>query len=64
METLKVKVAKQELSKVNFQKIIEIATMNFCNACYEQGLSVEEAQRIMTSKQGLDVIAKEASKLI
>jgi len=64
MNTLKLELIKQELSEVNFHKIIEIATMNFSNACHEMGLSVEDARRIMISKEGLDVIAKEAAKLI
>jgi hypothetical protein len=34
--------AKKELSKVDFSKIIEIATKKFTDACYDQGLSVEK----------------------
>ncbi len=55
---------KQELSKVDFSKIVEIATKKFTDACYDMGLSVEDAKRIMISKEGLDVISKEVAKLI
>ena len=55
---------KQELSKVNIYEAIDIATKQFVKSCYDLGLSVEKTQRIMVSKEGLDVIAKEAAKLI
>ena len=64
MKDLKVEQAKKELSKVNLYKIIEIATKKFMAACYAEGLSVEKTKKLMQSKQGLDVIAKEAAKLI
>jgi len=64
MKNLKVEAAKQELSKVNFYKIIEIATKKFIDACYQEGLSIEKTKKLIQSKQGLDVIAKEAAKLI
>ena len=64
MTNTNTETVKQELSKVNFYEIIEIATKKFADACYDMGLSVEDARRIMISKEGLDVIAKEAAKLI
>lgn len=56
--------AKRELSKVNFYEIIEIATKKFTNACYDEGLSIEKTRKLIHSKEGLDIIAKEAAKLI
>lgn len=64
MKNLTVEQVKTELSKVNIYEAIDIATKRFTNACYDLGLSVEQSQRIMGSRQGLDVIAKEAAKLI
>jgi hypothetical protein len=64
MKNLTIEQLKRELSKVNIYEAIDIATKRFTNACYDLGLSVEQSQRIMVSKQGLDVIAKEAAKLI
>ena len=64
MKNLTVEQLKRELSKVNIYEAIDIATKRFTNACYDLGLSVEQSQRIMVSRQGLDVIAKEAAKLI
>jgi hypothetical protein len=64
MKNLRVEQVKTELSKVNIYEAIDIATKRFTNACYDLGLSVEQSQRIMVSRQGLDVIAKEAAKLI
>jgi hypothetical protein len=64
MKNLTVEQVKTELSKVNIYEAIDIATKRFVNACYDLGLSVEQSQRIMVSKQGLDVIAKEVAKLI
>ena len=64
MKNLTVEQVKRELSKVNIYEAIDIATKRFTNACYDLGLSVEQSQRIMVSKQGFDVIAKEAAKLI
>ena len=60
----RVQEAKAELSKGNIYEAIEIATKNFSKACYALGLSVEQSRRIMTSKEGLDTIAKEAAKLM
>ena len=60
----KVEKAKQELSKVEFQNIIAIATKKFTDACYDEGLSVEKTKRLLYSKQGLDIIAKTAAELI
>ena len=59
-----VETAKQELKKVNIYEAIDIATKQFVKSCYDLGLSVEKSKRIMVSKEGLDVIAKEAAKLI
>lgn len=59
-----VETAKQELSKVNFYQIIETVTKQFTDACYDEGLSVEKTKKLLYSKQGLDLIAKEAAKLI
>jgi hypothetical protein len=56
--------AKQELSKVDFQHIIAIATKKFTDACYDEGLSVEKTKQLLYSKQGLDTIAKIAAELI
>ena len=56
--------AKKELSKVDFSKIIELATKKFTDACYDQGLSVEKTKQLLYSKQGLDLIAKTAADLI
>ncbi len=64
MKKVTVETAKKELSKVNFYKIIEIATKKFTDACYDEGLSVEKTKKLLYSKQGLDIIAKEAAKLI
>jgi hypothetical protein len=64
MEKSKVEIVKKELSKVDFYKIIEIATKKFSDACYDEGLSVEKTKKLLYSKQGLDIIAKEAAKLI
>ena len=64
MKNLTIEQVKRELSKVNIYEAIDIATKRFTNACYDLGLSVEQSQRIMVSKQGFDVIAKEAAKLI
>ena len=64
MKNSRTEVVKAELSKVNFYKIIEIATKKITDACYDEGLSVEKTKRILYSKQGLDLIAKEAAKLI
>jgi len=64
MKKVTVETAKQELSKVDFYKIIEIATKKFTNACYDEGLSVEKTKRLLYSKQGLDTIAKIAAELI
>jgi hypothetical protein len=64
MKNLTVEQVKRELSKVNIYEAIDIATKQFTNACYDLGLSVEQSQRIMVSRQGLDVIAKEVAKLI
>lgn len=57
-------LAKQELSKVEFSKIIEIATKKFVDACYEQGLSIEKTEQLLYSAEGLDLIAKTAADLI
>lgn len=59
-----VETAKQELSKVDFQHIIAMATKKFTDACYDEGLSVEKAKQLLYSKQGLDAIAKIAAELI
>jgi hypothetical protein len=59
-----VEKAKQELSKVDFQNIIAIATKKFTDACYDEGLSVEKTKQLLYSKQGLDLIAKTAADLI
>jgi len=64
MKNLTIEQVKRELSKVNIYEAIDIATKRFTNACYDLGLSVEQSQRIMVSKQGFDVIAKEVAKLI
>ena len=64
MKNLTVEQVKTELRKVNIYEAIDIATKRFTNACYDLGLSVEQSQRIMVSKQGLDVISKEVAKLI
>jgi len=55
---------KQELSKVEFLKIIEIATKKFTDACYDEGLSVEKTKKLLYSKQGLNLIAKTAAGFI
>ena len=59
-----VEKAKQELSKVDFQHIISIATKKFTDACYDEGLSVEKTKQLLYSKQGLDTIAEIAAELI
>lgn len=64
MKNLRVEEVKQELNKVNIYEAIDLATKQFINSCYDLGLSVEKSKRIMLSKQGLDVIAKKAAKLI
>ena len=56
--------AKKELSKVDFSKIIKLATKKFTDACYDQGLSVEKTKQLLYSEQGLDLIAKTAADLI
>ena len=64
MKKVTVETVKKELSKVDFYKIIEIATKKFTDACYDEGLSVKKTKKLLYSKQGLDIIAKEAAKLI
>lgn len=56
--------AIQELSKVNFAAIIEVATKQFSNACFDEGLTVEKTRQLMCSAEGLEVIAKLAAKAI
>ena len=64
MKKVTVETAKEELSKVDFQNIIAIATKKFTDACYDEGLSVEKTKQLLYSKQGLDLIAKTAADLI
>ena len=64
MKNSRVEEVKTELSKVNIYEAIQIATKQFTDACYDEGLSVEKAKKLMVSKQGLDLIAKRAAKLI
>ena len=56
--------AKREMSKVNFTDETAKAVKKFTDACYDLGISAEEAQRLMYSKQGLDMLAKLISKNI
>ena len=56
--------AIQELSKVNFAAIIEAATKQFSNACFDEGLTAEKTRQLMYSAEGLEVIAKLAAKAI
>ena len=56
--------AIQELGKVNFAAIIEAATKQFSNACFDEGLTVEKKRQLMCSAEGLEVIAKLAAKAI
>ena len=45
MKKVTVETVKKELSKVDFYKIIEIATKKFTDACYDEGLSVEKTKK-------------------
>jgi hypothetical protein len=56
--------AIQELGKVNFAAIIEAATKQFSNACFDEGLTVEKTRQLMCSAEGLEIIAKLAAKAI
>lgn len=64
MKDLRTETVKRELSGVNIYEAIQIATKIFSDACYDEGLSVEKARKLMHSKQGLDIIAKKAAELI
>ena len=59
-----VQTAIQEMGKVNFTAIIEKATKQFTDACFDEGLTIEKTQKLLYSKQGLDIIAKLAAKAI
>ena len=59
-----VQTAMQEMGKVKFTAIIEKATKQFADACFEEGLTIEKTQKLLYSKQGLDIIAKLAAKAI
>ena len=64
MKNSRVEEVKTELSKVNIYEAIKMATKQFSDACYDEGLSAEKVRQLMVSKQGLDLIAKRAAKLI
>jgi len=64
MKNLRTETVKRELSEVNIHEAIQVATKQFTNACYDLGFSVKKTKRLMMSKQGLDVIAKNTAKLI
>jgi hypothetical protein len=52
------------ISKEELSMITEFSIMQFCNACYEQGLSVEEARRIFYTKEGLETIKNAVKQYI
>ncbi len=54
----------ETISKKELSMIVEFATLQFSNACYEQGLSVEEARRIFYTKEGLETIKNAVKQYI
>jgi len=59
-----VEKAKAELSKVDFEALIQSVCREFVDACIDQGLSVEKTRQLLVSAEGLDLIAELAAKRI
>jgi hypothetical protein len=59
-----VEKAKAELSKVDFEALIQSVCKDFVDACIDEGLSVEKTRQLLVSSEGLDLIAELAAKRI
>jgi len=64
METLKAELSNKGLSREEVSSILELVMLQFSNACYEEGLSVEHAKKLLYSKEGLKMLTEKVKEYI
>lgn len=63
--TMTIEQIKKEIATMGqFEAAIKMATMEFVNACFDEGLTSEKATQILQSAEGMDAIATRAAKYL
>jgi hypothetical protein len=64
MEALRTELSNKGLSKEEVNNILQLVMLQFSNACYEKGLSVEYAKKLLYSKEGLKMLTEKVKEYI
>ena len=59
---MNIEAIKKEIpTKAQFEAAIKMAIAEYVNAAFDEGISPEKAQRLMMSREGLDLLANRAA---
>ena len=59
---MNIEAIKKEIpTKAQFEAAIKMAIAEYTNAAFDEGISPEKAQRLMMSREGLDLLANRAA---